>query len=354
MAKTSALKSATFSQVLIFSDGPQLVLLDTAATSKVVAVAINKKGFDYPFLAAEVSLAQFNDYLAEKFDLRYLFLRADLKRHYIFDLPDFDQKEVSLAPFHLSEERQDRFLPEPGLFARHHTDEVENRDKFIQSTEIYNVDGSWDLPEFSRFYRQVSDIYSILNAIDLYTDDTAEVIDRRQVQTAFMKPFQGGGSYVSMYDQLLLAQPRGQRLRVGGIQYHSPGYVEIRGRVDPFREIRALIDRVEERRADIAQGYKTLHRLLKRLKLLTLSAEKFDKKSETAELVTVEGKRFSEVLGAVGWNELSAISGGNPLVAAKALLSLYRRATRLQEFFAQGRLSFPDDDFKLERREPPA
>jgi hypothetical protein len=78
--------TANFIQVLEYMDGPQAVLLERSAESKIVAVAIEKHGYRYPFFGAEVSSEQWERYRSGFLDLRYLFMYPRLKSWYIFDL----------------------------------------------------------------------------------------------------------------------------------------------------------------------------------------------------------------------------------------------------------------------------
>jgi hypothetical protein len=49
---------------------------------------------------------------------------------------------------------------------------------------------------------------------------------------------------------------------------------------------------------------------------------------------------LSEALDAVPFSQVLAMAGGNALIAAKVVLSIYRRALRLHEFFLEGRASY--------------
>lgn len=354
MARRKIETIAKFEQILIYVDGPQLILLESPTKTKIVAIAVNEKGFTNPFFASEVSRDQFAEYIAEKFDLRYLLSRANLKRYFLFDYDDMRDGLVEMQHIRPNEQRRDRYLPESGLFARDHTEEFSHKPNGAFTTEIYSIDGSWDLPEFSKFYGQVSDLYALLNSVELYADEQEELINRRRVQQAFIKPFRGGSSYVSMFDILAAAQPRGHRLHVGGIEYHSPGYVEIRGRANAFFEIRELVNRLDGNRENLDKGYRRLRKLLSENKLLKRASDKFDKKSDLARDITVEGREFAKSLGAFRWGVLMRMSGRNPLIAAKVLLSAYRRIIRLQDFFAQGRVAFSSEGIANEESARPA
>jgi len=342
VAKKPKILEAKFEQTLIYADGPQVVLLSSVSGSKVIAVAIPSfPNYQYPFFAAQVSSAQFSDYLNEKFDLRYLLFKPDFKRNFFFDLGSLKEDIVSLerAP-KLSPEKYEEYLPDSGLFARDHTEELGSNISGPQNEQTFGVDGSWDLYEFSHFYNNVTDLYAFFNSIDIFQNDNLPEEKRERIQNAFVKPFEGGGSYVSLYDSLSAVQAREDRLHVGGISYNSPGYVKLRGFEKPFTEIKSLIVNLESNHVTISNQYKDLYGILKKNKMLRMRSEKFNSESSIAEVISVHAKKMADVLDVVEYDALLVMSGNNMLVVAKVLLSLCRRAIRLNEFFLEGRVSF--------------
>src|SRR5690606_11038584 len=118
------------------------------AGSKIVAVAINRDGMEYPFFGAQVTEDQFVDYVRERFDLRYLLMRPDMKRHFIFDLATGEEGQVHLVRHKLAPEEAETLLPDAGLFAREHTEKVQLTSLQGRSEETFGIDGKWDLDEF--------------------------------------------------------------------------------------------------------------------------------------------------------------------------------------------------------------
>ncbi len=341
MAKLPRLFLAKFEQVLLYADGPQIVLLSApGGLSKLIGIAINLDGATYPFFAAQASNEQFQDYLHERFDLRYLLMKPDLRRHYIFDLADETDGAVPVSRHKFELERDETFLPEAGLFARDHTEPVVVELGEFQATQTFGIDGKWDLPEFSRFYGQVTDLYSLFNSVDLFLNDQANFEQQNRVRLAFVKPFQGGGSYVSLYDSLDSASPRANRLSVEGIAYNSPGYVRVSGRQKPLAEVRSLLEHVEANMSSLAEHYRALDRFLSEAKLKRLPANRFSRSTPGATAVYDLTKALLEALDFMSYEDLLRLSDYNTLIAAKVSLSIYRRATRLIEFFLQGRANF--------------
>jgi hypothetical protein len=344
MAKTAKSKKvllwpAKFEQILLEADGPQIILLSSAGDTKIIAVAVDEEGYDYPFFGAQVTIEQFEEYLSQRFDLRYLMLRSKFKRHYLFDFGSLHGPEVSMLSVKLNPQNEERYLPDHGFFAREHTHSYMRHVARPQTEQIFGVDGAWDLSEFSHFYGQISDIYAFYNSVDVFLDDQISQDQKSRVKGAFLKPFQGGGSYLSLYDSLAAVQTKSNRLHVGGISYNSPGYVKIKGAAKPFLEIRELLAHLDTNSALITAGYNSLRSYLVQQKLLALPAEKFDLTSDVAKTVEAKTIDFAEILGAVEYEVIDKMSDKNGLVAAKVLLSLYRRAMRLHEFFLEGRAS---------------
>ena len=340
MAKKPAFLEAKFEQVLSYFDRPQLVLLSAVADSKIVGIAVTDEKYIYPFFAAQVSSSQFSDYLAERFDLRYLLMKPDLRRNFIFDLATMKDGIVALARIKLTRSNAEYLLPDHGLFARDHTEKLSATVSVAQSEQTFGVDGSWDLPEFSRFYANITDLYAFFNSVDMFLDRQYAIDKKDEIQRAFTKPFEGGGSYVSMFGSLALAQVRENRLHVGGIQYNSPGFVRIKGFEKPFTEIRGLLDNLSSNIDAINIAFNELRGFLAKAKMLRMSAERFDPGAPIAGEVEALARKLAVVLDIVDFDALVLMASGNMLVVAKVLLSIQRRATRLYQFFLEGRASF--------------
>lgn len=333
-------REAKFSQVLVDDGSPQLVLLSTPGTSKIVAVAVNEPGFVEPYFGAEVSREQFLDFLNERFDLRFMFRRPAFRDWYLIDLSTIVDGNVQLHRRKLTKENARKFLPGPGIFARELTEEISEPIAPELAKQKFTVDGSWDLDEFSIFYGHYADLYALFNSVDLFLDEQEDLDRRRKVSEAFVKPWQGGGSYGSFYSSLLKAQSREDRLHVDAIQYASPGYVDIRGKSHPFEQTKDLILKFSENQKEIEDGYKHLYKFLSNLKLLTLKPDRFSKTGHIAEQVTVEAQKFAATLGASSYEDLLRMAGGDQLIVAKVLLATERRLRKIYEFFLQGRAEF--------------
>lgn len=330
---------AQFEQVLLYADGPQVVLL-SAPETKIVGIAIDLEGRELPFYAAQVTDGYFHDYLRESFDLRYLLMKPDFRRNYIFDLSEMSDGKVPLERVKWSPVEAEDYLPDAGVFARHHTEPVSFDPALPNSTQKFGLDGKWEVPEVSNFYAQITDLYAMFRSIDMFLDEQSSLDRKRLVREAFTKPFIGGGSYVSLYNSLEAAVPFQGRLQLEGMSYHSPGYVSVRGHAKPLAEIRAFIEHLDANSAEIDKAYKALHKFLSERKFLRMHASRFHPDRETTREVREKARVLAQELDAIDFDHVLRMAGNNILVAAKVILSIARRAERVHEFFLQGRASF--------------
>ena len=141
--------SAKFVQTLLFLEEPQIILLQPTEFSLIIAIA-TKFGeglFDNPYFGAEITTEQFSDFIAEKFDLRYLMERTKLRSWYFIDLPLSQAGSIPLYRYQPKQKIPERYLPDGGFFAREMTESVSKIEILKHSTEVFSIDGAWDLPE---------------------------------------------------------------------------------------------------------------------------------------------------------------------------------------------------------------
>lgn len=331
---------ASIVQTLIFSDGPQVVLFRTQILTYIIAIAVQDGKYLEPFYGAEISETQLNEYLQEKYDLRYLMSRPIFKRWFMIDLGKMEGDSVKLVKMQLTPSIAKAFLPGKGIFAREHTEECSLYSENNYAEDSLSVDGSWDLPEVSDMYKQYGDLYIVFNSADIFIDPHASADVKRKVVEAFNKPWEGGGSYGAFYHSMRDAQAPNERLRLAAMQYMSPGYVRIHGKVHPFHEVRRLIEHYKHNFDKINGEYSDLHKYLSQMNLLTLPANEFDRTGKVADEVAERAKKFAITLDAIPYRNLYAMAGQDQLTVAKVLLSIQRRLDHLYEFFLQGRVDF--------------
>lgn len=333
MAKTT--ESAQLLQVLLWYDEPQIVLLSLGTQHYVVGVAIEHDGMHSPFVGAEVSARQLLDYKIQRIDLRYLFMRPDRRKWWLFDL-DEEGESLTLRKLKGDDPLVDDNAPETGFFSRFHAEIQDVHLRSANSTEKFLIDGTWDLGEFSQFYGQVSDLYYMFHNAREFKRPDISANRKIQIKDAFLRPFRGGGSYVALYNDFANDNDRAARLRVSGIQYHSPGYVEIKALQEPISEAISLLGTFAEKTDELKPLYNRLHKTLSQAGLL-----RGEPKVALGETLRTELKGQSEALAkamaGISFDDYLDFTDGNLVISSKVLLSVFRRVERLHQFFLEGR-----------------
>lgn len=332
-----AFSHASLDQVLLWYDGPQVVLLKADDLHYVIAVAADEEAREDLFFGALVNLRQLADYQAERFDLRYLLTHPGSRKWYLFSLDDDKAPQISLRSINRNSPLIKKYLPLSGFFARAH--EEIRAAKFIapSATERFDIDGSWDLGEFSSFYGQVEDIYYLFNSMEKHADPKVSDEEKRRVEDALLRPFQGGGSYLGFYGDIANDNDRGSQLRVSGIQYNSPGFVEVKAKQKPFDDMIGLLRAFSDAPMQARAAYRALYQYLSENRLLKAPANTYIIDDVVTSINSLSHELATALRG-VNFSEVFVMSRRNSLVAAKILLSIHRRTERLYKFFEQGRV----------------
>jgi hypothetical protein len=330
--------SAHFEHVLWYGDGPQLVLLRMTDKSFVLALAIDRVCENFAFFGAKVSRNQLEEYLSNRFDLRYLLSNPDRHRWFQFNLAN-DTSRIRLQTFEFDRQAHDSFLPEQGVFAVDHTEEYSLGAERTDYVQRYHVDGRWDVREFSRFHAQLSDLYAFLKSVNTYQDVTADLAQKRHIVESFLKPWQGGGSYLSFFKSISKQGGRSFQPELEAIKWASPGYMDIAGDKESFSDISNIIDHYDSNKISIDSEYEKLWSYLSSMKLLRMSRNNFDRKSDIATFVDTYCHEFSDSLHIVEYETLKVMAANDPLVSAKILLSVHRRVKKMHKFFLEGRIT---------------
>lgn len=126
MAASRKILSAKFMQVLEYMDGPQAVLLERSADSRIVAVAIDKEGQRHSFFGAAISFDQWERYRRGTLDLRYLFMFPRWKEWFIFNLEANEEKAVNLQRVPKDAYAEEHYIPEAGFFSYDHSEPIKS------------------------------------------------------------------------------------------------------------------------------------------------------------------------------------------------------------------------------------
>ena len=328
-------RRAKLKQTLVYIDAPQVLLLKARQVT-VVALAVRDENFELPFVAVTVTPSDWKKYVRGAVDLRYLFEYAQPYTVYMFDLKDIKDGEVMMTPY--KKALPEKFLPDSRFFVHHHTEDMGG---FAAPTDVqtFDIDGKWELNDFSKLYSRYSDVYSFLLALEKYEDQTAPRDIRRIVVDTFLdQPFKGGFSYVNFFDQLTAAQNDNERLSIKSMQYASPGTVEVKGSGSAFADANHAIYSFGENFKEIMDQYNKLHDYLSERKYLQMRATDFDNNTAPAAYIINETKSLADLLGLRQWGAINTLAKHNALAVAKIVLSYYRRVEHTFAFIAEGRL----------------
>jgi hypothetical protein len=335
---------ATYVCTFVYVDEPQVILLDRGKDPKVIAIAIDRGGMQYPFLGAEISTNQLERYQREFVDLRYLFTMPYYHRWYLFDLATMDRENKSIWLLDADKEdyQNEDYLPSNQFFARQHTEPMELPVLEAAGIQRHLLDGNWEASDFSRLFGQASSLYSFYLGLRKLKSKTSSVIQRANLRKAFTEyPFRGGSSYVNFYKDLAGALVFHERLAMGGIRKESPGYVDMSGDVAVLGQVVDAMKHFQVQYETVRPQYDFLHDYLSKLGFLTTAPEPENVNSGTEASIEGYARKLADDLG-LNYDELAELTG-NPLSSAKIVLSHYRRLERYFLFFAEGRTRLPTD-----------
>jgi hypothetical protein len=335
--------AAKYVSTLVYLDEPQVVMLDHGDDAKIIGVAIDKKGYDNPFLGAEISFSQWERYNRQFVDLHYLFLVPKWKRWYIFDLSDQDANDrIPLERAEEADYRNEKYLPAQGLFwARSHT---EDDPIFATSVEVVSqkflIDGTWDPPVISQFFARINDIYSFFLGIGKFQSEKTNNQQKRALVSAFTdNTLHSGFNYVNFYGDLKGLVTFGERLAMPAIVKQSPGFVNVEGKATTLKEVTEALTNFDKNQETIKVEYNTLRKFLSKSKLLKAgNVDKLEKNDPILRFIREHNKALSKGLG-VDVEPVDKLTS-NVLTTAKILLAHYRRLERYHMFFVEGRAQF--------------
>jgi hypothetical protein len=342
----TAARTATLVQTLVFYDGPQVALLKSSRNLDMLAVAVEKPQYLMPFFSCEIRDRTLKKYANGKIDLNYAFEFADYKKYYFFDWSAMDEsRKVRLNRASDEDVSNQAYYPQAGFFARDHTNVLKSSGQVNAASiqKVFNIDGSWEASEFSRFYGKISDLYAFLYVAKKQDEGTLNPVDTAAVKDAISSQFwRGGGSYVKFYDAISERVGMTDPLTVAKIAYASPGEIVLKGRSEIFHELDQMVasfgahfEAIKSLSSNVDGILKKegLRRALKHAKFSSGAMEQSTKEQalKLANLMVMEKPQ-----------QILALCENNTLVFSKVVLSFYRRARDLFLFHAEGRVQSDD------------
>ncbi|RWJ96996.1 sugar ABC transporter substrate-binding protein [Mesorhizobium sp.] len=333
-------RSATYDATLVYFDEPQVITLISQKT-RIVAIAIPYGNPNASmFLATTVADKDWNKYLDGTVDLRYLFTYPTVRVQYHFDLQTMKDKKVMMTPW--DGEIAEKYLPLARFFSTNHTEDYKADDR-AKDIEKLLIDGEWELQDFGQFQQKYADVYAFIIATDTWKSAAASVAAKRKVKDAFLdRPFRGGFSYVHLFRDLSENVPRSDQLNLSKIKYASPGHVEIFGNEDVFYHLHNIIPNFLHKREKLSERYRVFHKYLSENHYFKIDGHEYPKNDPTENFMKGRAKELAEEMLAPDFDAVWELTDENALVAAKVVLSFYRRLNDAATYFAQGRIAYSD------------
>jgi hypothetical protein len=337
---TKLASTASVEQILLWYDRPEILLLKVNLSEFIIAVSCGGESDpnDDMYVGASMNLTYLAEYQDGKFDLRYALAHANLRRYWTFQFKG-SEASVDLKKIKKSSGIVTDSIPDAGFFSREHHKIIVVEQFVPDAVETFNIDGSWELGEFSKFYGQVEDIYYMFNDIRRFSDPKTKTNTKEAISKALDRPWRGGGSYVSYYDKIANDNAPTAKLRVSGIQYNSPGYVSIRAKKQPFDDIIGLLQAYAHNMPSVRKAHNTLYRFLGANKLLKADSGNFVS-PPIRKSVQEYAQKLDQLMPGVSYSTLLTMAHGNETVAAKVLLSVFRRMDKLYRYFEEGRVKY--------------
>ncbi|QKJ90923.1 hypothetical protein [Agrobacterium pusense] len=334
-----ARRSAQYEATLVYMDEPQLITL-LSQKKRIVAVAIPHEDSSRSFFhATTVSIADWDKYLSGTVDLRYLFTYPKVRLHFHFDLHDMVDGKIMMEPW--QGEIAEKYMPSPRFFSTNHTEDYEHQTIKASDKETLLIDGEWELTDFGQFQQKFSDVYAFIISAENWQDDSTPTTTKRKIKEAFLdRPFQGGFSYVHLFRDLADNIPPRDQLNLDKIQYASPGHVDVLGKESAFEALQEIIPNFVENRNSIHDSYRGFYQYLSENYYLRMSGNEFKPGDGAEKYINKNARDLSKMMLAPSYDTILDLADHNALVAAKIVLSLYRRLSDAASYFAQGRVAY--------------
>jgi hypothetical protein len=332
-------KTASIKHVLVFYDGPQLVLLETDRGHPMIAVGVTKDNMLYPMFAAEIIGNQFEKYLQGKVDLNFVFRSTPTNRLYIFDLAKAKDKHVDLIRATGEDAKQEQFYPTPGIFSRSHTHPLEEEKNKGDGLQRFLIDGTWEASDFSGFYGKIADTYALTYISNSLTAASVTEADKVFLKDSITeKNWQGGGSYSSFYGGMRGRARSRHPLQVQSIEYHSPGDIEVLGNKAVLDHVINSIDHLIKNHGSISKTYRAIYRTLSREGVLRADKSAALSNDRLEKYVYDQSVSLATKVGLPNSSQVFLACEGNFIVFAKVILSFSRRVRDLARFYVEGRV----------------
>ncbi len=203
------------------------------------------------------------------------------------------------------------------------------------------MDERWELDDLYEFARGYSQSHSFIYCFDSALDPK----NSRRIDIALEEyPWQGGYSYVNIYNVLHNQIPIQDRPRIASIQYASPGWIDMILNPEVALQAAKSVGILVSAGVGAVEAFKRIDKAR-----LEIAAERKRKQAELASLSVSEAKSLiamsEEIAKYIGFENLRSLNNRtkDPEVTLKLLLAHYRRLRVLGDYVENGKISLPNE-----------
>ena len=330
---------ATIHKALVYFDCPQVIILYGTKKSRIIAVAVERDGMEYPFFSCCISEKNWDKYMEGKTDLRYLFDNAASKKYYFFDLNETEDNNIELILAQASDVKNDDYWPEKGFFSSSHTEIWDEYQAVTNTAHSLNIDGTWEPSDFSQFCSKLYDLYALFHVLNIVRDSTSSQQTISALRNVIStRLWGGGGSYIGIYSTLTGCVASINPLTLKRIQYASPGQIEFLGDSNVYNATINAISQFEQSMDVAKEAYKYIDNILSKEGLKTAPSSTEFSSDPIKNHVKHRAGTVLQSIGIVDPEILLTVCNNNILIYAKLVLSIYRRIKGAYNYFDEGRV----------------
>lgn len=219
----------------------------------------------------------------------------------------------------------EEYVPEKGVYLQVESDKRESS----KNSFSLLMEGNWPAVEVAEFPNKFSQVYSLLYTLNVL-----------QVPQVGNYPWRGGFSAMHFFREISGDIPDEHRLRIGQIQYASPGFIQFSLHQQTGYQVAACVSIFERLEPILRDRFRALDAYIRQNNLNQYedpwAPELKDHDQQLTEL-TGDLLRNIEIID----TDQFLNSCPRPFVAAKISMAFYRRVRTLRSFEDQGLLRFP-------------
>lgn len=336
-AKSKRLPANSFNpqwvEDLVYFEGPLLSYVKENSQQDYFYLWVDSDSFQNRWLAIPVSRDQIRHYKNKNLTLQQIILSNESV--YFVDIgSDFKTtRSFSIK----SSDLEDSVMPAHDSYFD--SDLSPTGDMVLEDSTSHDLklDGRWffeDLMFVPRKYIQVySFVYTFMNI--------SKASVRENIRSIFTRyPWKGGGSRVNFYKDLSRVIPSMHEPRVECIQYASPGHIRLELLASAAERVGEISKICLQQVSELEDKVKEVNAFLKDNRLIDFSSDSPPLLTEQSNELMAMANELCGIMGLSAFQaEMISLTGSNPILYSKVLVSFDRRIRPLLEYMQKGMLS---------------